>query len=200
MQSLLGFINWFRPYIDNLSNRIYTITNKLKAQNKFKWTEQDTALIKTLMEQIDEKTLLHFPDYDQKFELYCDASDVGMGSILKQSEFIIGYHSYKFTACECNYSITEKEAFAVVLSLDHFKNIIFGSHIDVYTDNANIIFNKLNVSKRIMRWKCLLNEYNLDLHHVKGKDNTAADYLSRIYGFSEAPIQGFNIFRFMNTN
>ena len=44
-----------------------------------------------------------------------------------------------------------------------------------------------------MRWKCLLNEYNLDLHHVKGKDNTAADYLSRIYGFSEAPIQGFNI-------
>ncbi len=40
LQSLLGFINWFRPYVKNLSTRLLRITNKLK-EKSFTWGDEE---------------------------------------------------------------------------------------------------------------------------------------------------------------
>ena len=34
LQRMLGYINWFRPYVTNLSGRLSSITEKLKTTNK----------------------------------------------------------------------------------------------------------------------------------------------------------------------
>ena len=36
-----------------------------------------------------------------------------------------------------------------------------------------------NRNQRLVRWSLALQEYNLDIEHIKGRDNVIADALSR---------------------
>ena len=38
---LAGFINWFRPYIFDLSKKMRYLTDKLNSNANMKWTEED---------------------------------------------------------------------------------------------------------------------------------------------------------------
>ena len=80
---------------------------------KFEWLDQDTILVQNIFKEINQNILLSYPDFSQKFQLYSDASDVGIGSILKQGESVIGFYSKKLNPPERNYSVMEKEAFAI---------------------------------------------------------------------------------------
>ena len=82
-----------------------------------------------------------------------------------------------------NYSTIEKECLALLLSLQHF-DVYVGSlahPLVVYTDHNPLTFiNKMqNKNQRLMRWSLMLQEYNLIIKHIKGKDNVIADALSR---------------------
>ncbi|MGL5898788.1 MAG: RNase H-like domain-containing protein, partial [Lactobacillaceae bacterium] len=120
-----------------------------------------------------------FPDYTKKFILECDASDVGLGSVLRQDDKIIGYFSKKLKGSEKHYSIVEKKYLAILLSCIHFKNIIQGCYTEIYTDSRNCLFNNKKLCFRIERWKLLMNEFNHKIKRIEGKDNVIADTLSR---------------------
>lgn len=64
----------------------------------------------------------------------------------------------------------EKETLAILKSVSHFKNIIYGTEINIFTDNSNLLSRK-NYTKRINRWIILLNEMNINMKHIKGVDN-----------------------------
>jgi hypothetical protein len=110
LQRILGLINWFRPFIKNLSTRISCLYDKLKTNNhQFTWTNHDQSKLDLILNEIKEKTLLNFPDFTKTFYIETDASNVGLGGVLYQEEKLIGYYSYKFTRSEMNYSVVEKE-------------------------------------------------------------------------------------------
>lgn len=71
------------------------------------------------------------------------------------SEGIIGIDSHKFTETERNYTMVEKKTLAVMKNLEHFKQILFNSHIQIFTDNINVISHKV-LSKRINGGKLYL--------------------------------------------
>ena len=52
----------------------------------------------------------------------------------------------------------------------------------VYTDHNPLVFlNKMkNKNRRLLNWSLLLQEYNLDVKHIKGINNACADALSRM--------------------
>ncbi len=81
-------------------------------------------------------------DYTQEFILFTDASDVGLGGILMQKRnghpHPIAYVSRLCTAAEKNYSITERETLAVIYCLEHFRDIILGYKLRVWTDHTAI--------------------------------------------------------------
>ena len=56
------------------------------------------------------------------------------------------------------------------------------SPIVVYTDHNPLVFlNKFkNKNQRLVRWGLFLQEYELIIKHIKGKENLIADALSRI--------------------
>lgn len=87
-----------------------------------------------------------------EFILQNDASDEVMGAVLFQGHGTIGYHSKQFNLSERNYTIFEKEIFAVVISLSFSRNLIQGYTI-IKTYNRNCIFSGKIISKRIERWK-----------------------------------------------
>ncbi|KAG0436889.1 Transposon Tf2-11 polyprotein [Dictyocoela muelleri] len=104
-----------------------------------------------------------------------------MGSTVAQKNKIIGIFSKCLSPTQLRYSIAEKEMLAIVSSLLHFKNIIYGCKIKIFTDCRNITTNKtFSISKRIDRWKVLIEDFDYEFVHLKGIDNKAADYLSRV--------------------
>lgn len=72
----------------------------------------------------------------------------------------------------------EKELLAVYKGLENSEKNILGYRITVETDNINL--RKIGGNKqRAQRWKVALSDYDLSFVHVKGKENAAADFLSR---------------------
>ena len=128
------------------------------------------------------------PDYTKEFKLYVDASDVGCGGVLMQEvdsiDHPIGYFSKKFEKHQRNYSTIEKECLSLVLSLQHFEVYVgLTVHpVQVFTDHNPLVFLDKMVGKnqRILRWSLFLQEFNIVIQHIKGRDNVIADCLSRI--------------------
>ncbi|KAG0433987.1 Retrovirus-related Pol polyprotein from transposon 17.6, partial [Dictyocoela muelleri] len=179
LQRLLGFINWFRAFVPNLSILTAEMYEKLKIKgNKVRWSENDEILLNKIMNLIKRKNILHHPDINREFLLRCDASDLGIGSMLFQDNKIIGYYSKKFNKQEANYTVIEKEIYSIIKSLDHFKSLIYNTRVNIETDNKNLTFNG-ELSKRAYRWKLLIEEYDYTLRHIEGKENVHADVLSR---------------------
>ncbi|KAG0420320.1 Retrovirus-related Pol polyprotein from transposon 17.6 [Dictyocoela roeselum] len=181
LERLLGFLNWFRPFIPRLSQRTASLYETLKSNSRsINISESELSTIKEIIQIIKEQPLLHYPDFNTPFQLNCDASDNGIGSILLQDNKLIGYYSKKYSPSEVNYTVIEKEVLAILKSLQHFKQIVFNTKIHIYTDNANLLFNG-DISRRINRWKLIMEEFNYELHHISGTKNTHADFLSRAF-------------------
>ena len=128
------------------------------------------------------------PNFKARFKLTVDASDVGAGAVLLQedSEGVdhpICYFSKKFNKHQRNYSTVEKETLALLLALQHFEVYLNPSPypILVYTDHNPLTFiHKMkNKNQRLLRWSLYLQEYDLVIKHIRGKDNVLADALSR---------------------
>lgn len=61
--------------------------------------------------------MLQFPDYNKKFTLEYDVSDIGIGSDLYQEHEIIKFNIKKHNKTERNYSIVEKELYSITVSI-----------------------------------------------------------------------------------
>ena len=69
LMKLIGLLNWFRPFIKNLSGRIHQFTEKLKKQNKFSWNDNDKRTVRKLIDEIQSEILLYYPDPEKEFQL-----------------------------------------------------------------------------------------------------------------------------------
>ncbi|KAG0441565.1 Retrovirus-related Pol polyprotein from transposon 17.6, partial [Dictyocoela muelleri] len=153
--------------------------DKLKIKNKsLHWDNNDQSELNKICEEIKRQPLLHYPDLKKSFQLKSDASDIGIGSMLLQEGKVVGFYSRKLRGSEKNYTIMEKETFAILEAFKHFKTIIFGSKIIIMTDNKNLTF-KGDLSKRMNRWLLILEEFDYEIRHIMGTNNNEAHFLSR---------------------
>ena len=123
-------------------------------------------------------------DWNQDFEIMCDASDYAMGAVLGQRiENIfsaIYYASKTFNEAQENYSSTEKEMLAMVFSCEISRPYILGSHVIIHTDHATIkyLMVKKDGKPRLIKWVLLLQEFDLEIKDKKTSDNVIDDHLS----------------------
>ena len=95
----------------------------------------------------------------------------------------IGYYSTTLNEAQRNYDIYELELLAIAECLKHWRLYLAGSphEIIVHTDHANLLYwhQLQKISRHIVRQVLELEEYNIKLQHVPGKNNGQADTLSR---------------------
>ncbi len=69
----------------------------------------------------------------------------------------------------------------MVRALKHFRDIIMGYKIIVYTDHSPIteIFKGRNLNGRLARWYLIIQAYSPEIKYTKGRQNVVVDALSR---------------------
>ncbi len=188
LMRFLGMVGYYRKYCPNFSEIACPLTNLLKKNAKFLWSEQCQKAFEKIKTILMNAPVLTAPDFQKQFKLAVDASDVGCGGILMQADendidHPICYFSRKFDKHQRNYSTIEKECLALLLSLQHFDVYLNTTlyPVLVYTDHNPLTFiHKMkNRNQRLVRWSLTLQEYDLDIRHIKGKENVLADALSR---------------------
>ena len=184
-RTFLGMIGFYRRFIPNFSLQASPLTNLTKNNVKFSWGPAEQKSFEFLKSVMLTPPILKFPDFDRKFYVETDASDVAIGAVLTQMHdnvpHPIAYFSRKLNACEVKYTTTEKEFMAVVKAVEHFAYYLYGRQFEVITDHSALtyIFNNPSKNGRISRWLMSLSNFDFKISHRKGKHQVLADCLSR---------------------
>ena len=106
---------------------------------------------------ISRDILLAYPQFDQPFKVFTDASQYQLGSVIVQDNQPLAFFSRKLSSAKKIYTTREQELLSVIETHKEFKNILFGYSITVYTDHLNLTHETLLMSSdRVMRWRLLL--------------------------------------------
>ena len=118
--------------------------------------------------------------------LQTDVSDKHWAAILKTNlGEICRYASGTFNNNQINYDINEKELLAIIKGINKFEIFMLPKPFIIETNNTQVTrFIKNNArtgiqARRLSRWHSLLSYYNFKIVHIKGADNTLADFLSK---------------------
>ena len=122
---------------------------------------------------------LAFPDFEQPFDLYTDASDQQLGATLVQNGNPLGLYTWKLNSAQLNYTVGEKELLGIIEGLKAFQGVIRDQELTVHIDHLNLLYQSMP-SQRMIRWRLMLEEWHPTIKHVIGVDNDGADVVSRL--------------------
>jgi hypothetical protein len=93
IRSFLRLAGYYRRFIPNFSKIAKPMTQLLEKEAKFKWSPQSEEVFLTLKKLLTTAPILAQPDIEKSFDVYCDASGMGIGGILMQDGRAIAYAS-----------------------------------------------------------------------------------------------------------
>jgi hypothetical protein len=185
LHSFVGLAAYFAKFIPQYSNLISPLTEMLSPRTPYIWTDAAQKSFEVIKVKLASQPILHVPDFNKQFYIYVDSSDIAIGCCLAQKDDCdsirpISFLSKKLTKCQRSYSTTEKEALALITAVRAYR-IYLHNRVVVFTDHSPLTFIKrmAGVNQKLLRWSLELDQYDLDVRHIKGKDNLIADYLSR---------------------
>ncbi|GJX89515.1 reverse transcriptase domain-containing protein [Tanacetum coccineum] len=156
VRSFLGHAGFYRRFIQNFSKIARPMTHLLEKETPFYFSKECIEAFNTLKKNLTEAPILIAPDWNEPFELMCDASDFALGAVLGQRHEKhfrpIHYASKTMNEAESRYTTTEKEMLAVVYAFEKFQSYL--------------VMNKCT--------------FDFDVVDTKGAENLAADHLSRL--------------------
>jgi len=162
-----------------------TVRFVAEKNTKFEWFEKTEQAFVDIKSRLASRPILVPPDYSKPFIVAVDASDFAIGASLIQEvdglECSVCFISRKLTPQQRNYSVIEKEAFALLTAV-RLVSVYFGSEpVKVFTDHSPLQFlNRMSMhNQKLLRWNLELQQYNLQIFSRPGRNNILPDILSR---------------------
>ena len=188
IRSFMGHAGFYKRFIKDFLKIYRSLCRLLEkdANFDFDFDESCRSTFEEIKSRLVSAPIMLTPDWNNEFEIMCDASDYAMGVVLGQrTENIfkaIYYGSKTFNEAQENYSTTEKEMQAMVFACEKFRPYILGSHVVIHADHAAIkyLMAKKDAKPRMIRWVLFLQKFDLEIKDKKGSDNVIADHLSRL--------------------
>jgi len=107
------------------------MTELLKKEKKFVWTESCERSFQELKRRLTTAPVLTLPDIHRDFVVYCDASRQGLGCVLMQDGKIVAYASRQLRPHEQNYPTYDLEFAAVVHALKIWRHYLIGNKCEI---------------------------------------------------------------------
>ena len=104
-------------------------------KKKWYWTQVHQDAFDLVKRTLAEEVILAYPNYEEVFEIYTDASQRQLGAVIVQDNRPLAFFLRKLNDPQLKYSITELELLSIVECLREFKSMLWGRRIRVYTDH-----------------------------------------------------------------
>lgn len=188
VRSFLGFGNFYRRFIDHFSDVAKPLNDLTRKNTKWEWTSACQQAFDTLKDKFTTAPVLLMPDPLKPFFIESDASDFASGAILRQRDengdlHPCAYLSKGFNEAERNYEIYDKELLGIIRALQEWRHYLLGAPhpVQVLSDHKNLTYYRdaHRLNRQQARWLLFLSEFNIQLHHIPGKDMIQSDTLSR---------------------
>ena len=106
----MGHAGFYRRFIKNFSKIARPLCRLLEKDTKFNFDDSCRVAFEEIKIKLVQEPIMAAPDWDQGFEIMCDASDFAMRATLGQRKEkifrIIYYASRTFNEAQENYSTT----------------------------------------------------------------------------------------------
>ena len=201
LRSFLGFASYYRRFVHHFAQVAKPLYELISEANKEKgskgngllqslWNQKSEDAFRELKDRLTSSSILGYADFTRPFILETDASLLGLGAVLMQNQEggkrVIAYASRTLRKAEkndANYSSAKLELLAVKWAVtEKFKDYLMGSKFEIITDNNPLCYiqtsGKLGATEQ--RWVSQLAQYDFTVKYRPGKQNSAADALSRM--------------------
>ncbi|ERN17431.1 hypothetical protein AMTR_s00037p00230530 [Amborella trichopoda] len=158
LRSFIGLVNYYRQFIMGYSARAAPLTDLLKKNKVWEWSERCQDAFEDLKTAVMEEPVLSLPDHSKMFEVHTDALDFAIGRVLIQEEHPIAYESRKLNNTKRRYTVQEKEMTVVVHCLQTWRRYFLGPHFVIKMDNvatSYFQYQKKSMPKQA-RWQSLI--------------------------------------------
>ena len=126
------------------------MTKLLQKEAKFDWSPAYEEAFQALKTFLTTAPVLAQPDIDRPFDVYCDASKMGLGCVLMQDGCVIAYASRQLKKNEVNYTTHDLELATMVHALKNWRHYLLGNKVHIFTDHKSLkyIFTQSELNMR----------------------------------------------------
>ncbi|KAG5725077.1 hypothetical protein E4T56_gene10250 [Termitomyces sp. T112] len=161
IRGFLGLTQYLSPFIPALAEHtsvLSPLTAKEYDKNFPAWTEDHQRAfdaIRHMVTDLETLTVIDYEDTTKKIFL---------------------------NAAQRNYPTHERELLAIVKALEKWRTSLLGVKFEVYTDHRTLEYfqSQKQMSQHQSRWAMFLADFDFEIVYIRGKDNSAADALSRM--------------------
>eukprot|EP00116_Pleurobrachia_bachei_P001332 sb/3461594/ len=185
VRRFLGLVNFNRHFMDKYSQLMDPLYQVTGEKSRFTWGPEQEAAFKEVKRLMLEDPNLHLPVPGVRFHIDTDASGGAIGGILYQvvdgEKRVNSYFSKKLSKAERNWTVTEREFFAIVEASRKFRYEC-AEGVTFHTDHEPLtcMQGNLKTKGKHARWLLELEAANYDIDYTPGTENGAADCLSRL--------------------
>jgi hypothetical protein len=186
VRQFLGKINFYHKFISNAASILDVFHNLLRKNVPFVWTTECQNTFEQIKKYLTSSPVLEVFDRERPIIIYTDASGVGIGAVLKQSqadgtEKPVAYFSKKLSECQKKKKAIYIESLAIREAIKYWRYWLVGRKFTVITDHKPL--ENLNLKSRtdeeLGDLANYLLQYDFDVIYRSGSRNGEADCLSR---------------------
>ena len=138
IRQFLSLAGYYRRFILDFSKIAQPMTKLLQKEAKFDWSPTCEEAFQALKIFLTTTPVLAQPDIDRPFDVYCDASKMGLGCVLMQDGRVIAYASRQLKKHAVNYPTHDLELAAVVHALKICRHYLLGNKVHIFTDHKSL--------------------------------------------------------------
>lgn len=192
LRSFLGMISHYSEFLPEMHRLRYPLNQLLVKDVDWNWSRQCQQTFDKLKSLLKSDLLLTHYNPELEIILATDASSYGIGAVISHrfpdgSEKAVAHAARALTMTERNYSQIEKEALAIVFSVQKFHKMLYGRRFTLLTDHKPLlaIFGSKKgiptyTASRLQRWATLLLGYDFQMKYISTDSIGQADALSRL--------------------
>lgn len=186
IRQFLGKINFYHEYIPKSAIILDPLHNLLRKGQSVVWSEECQKSFNKIKDLLCSQPILAIFDQNLPINIYTDASLLGIGAVLKQTqsngkEKPVAYFSKKLNETQKRKKAIYLECLAIKEAVRYWQYWLINKPFTVFSDhkpleNMNI---KSRTDEELGDLTYYLSQYNFKIKYAPGKNNLEADCLSR---------------------